>query len=155
DFERPDPSASSSYARVDDPGIPVPRDWNTTSGESPASIVQSEWSLLLEMRSEKRIAAERPHAPAPTPVKQIVREAVRPVVNEARLGVRPQVRLVSRETTEPVIPPLPSRIPSNVGASTRLVDFETAPFPYHGVVPGSGRPFLSAGDPSRRGHANF
>ena len=155
DFEKPDPSSSSSYARIDDPGIPVPRDWNTTGGESPASIVQSEWSLLLEMRSEKRIVAERPHAPATAPIKQIVREAVRPVVKEARLSVKPQVRLASLDNTEPVIPPLPSRIPSNVGASTRLVDFETAPFPYHGVVPGSGRPFLAAGDQNRRGHATF
>ena len=30
-----------------------------------------------------------------------------------------------------------------------------APFPYHGRLPGSNRPFLSAGEPSYRGHVNF
>jgi hypothetical protein len=154
DFEKPDPSASSSYARVDDPGIPMPRDWNTASGESPASIVARGWSDLLEMRSERRVA-DRVRTPAPTLVKQSIKEAVRPIAKEAKLSVKPAVRLASLEGAEPAIPPVPSRIPSNVGASTRLVDFETAPFPYHGVVPGSGRPFLGAGDPNRRGHVTF
>jgi hypothetical protein len=35
------------------------------------------------------------------------------------------------------------------------VDFETAPFPYHGIMPGSNRPFLNAGEEGHRGHANF
>ncbi len=46
-------------------------------------------------------------------------------------------------------------MPSNVGAVTSLVNFETAPFPYHGTVPGSDRPFLNAGDANHRGHVNF
>ena len=46
-------------------------------------------------------------------------------------------------------------MPSNVGAVTALVDFETAPFPYHGTMPGSERPFLNAGDQGHRGHVNF
>ena len=36
-----------------------------------------------------------------------------------------------------------------------MVDFETAPFPYHGAMPGSGRPFLNAGEAGHRGHATF
>jgi hypothetical protein len=154
EFEKPDPSSTSSYARVDDPGIAVPRDWNSAGGESPASIVARGWSDLLDMRSEKRVA-ERGRTPAPAQVKQAVKEAVKPVAKEARLSVKPAVRLASLDNAEPVIPPIPSRIPSNVGASTRLVDFETAPFPYHGPVPGSGRPFLNAGDQNRRGHVTF
>jgi hypothetical protein len=156
DFVKPDPSSTSSHARIDDPGIVVPRDWASTGGDAPASIVARGWSDLLEMRSERRAADRgRTAGPAPTPVKQAAKEAVRPVAKEARLSVKPAVRLASLDSTEPVIPPLPSRIPSNVGASTRLVDFETAPFPYHGVVPGSGRPFLNAGDQNRRGHVTF
>jgi len=156
DFAKPDPSSTSTHARIDDPGIVVPRDWASAGGESPASVVARGWSDLLEMRSERRVADRgRTPTPAPTPVKQAVKEAVRPVAKEARLSVKPAVRLASLDSAEPVIPPLPSRIPSNVGASTRLVDFETAPFPYHGVVPGSGRPFLNAGDQNRRGHVTF
>ena len=154
DFERPDPSSSSSYTRIDDPGIVVPRDWASAGGESPASIVARGWSDLLEMRSERRVA-DRVRTPAPAAVKQAVKEAVKPVAKEARLSVKPAVRLASLEGAEPAIPPIASRIPSNVGALTRLMDFETAPFPYHGVVPGSGRPFLNAGDQNRRGHVTF
>ena len=50
---------------------------------------------------------------------------------------------------------IPSRIPSDVGALTSLVNFETAPFPYHGAVPDSGQPFLNAGIDGHWGHVNF
>ena len=48
-----------------------------------------------------------------------------------------------------------SRVPVNIEAKTSLVDFETAPFPYHGKMPGSDRPFLNAGEEGHRGHVNF
>lgn len=38
-------------------------------------------------------------------------------------------------------------------AKTTLVPFQTAPFPYRGTVPGSGKPFLDVDDNGRRGHA--
>jgi hypothetical protein len=158
DFEKPDPSSTSSYARIDKAGAVLPPDWNAAGGESAASIVANEWNSLLETRSEKRVVANRAASPTPTSMptvaRQAVKEAAKPVAKEARLSVKP-VKLASLDATEPVIPPVPSRIPSNVGASTRLVDFESAPFPYHGVVPGSGRPFLNAGDQNRRGHVTF
>ena len=50
---------------------------------------------------------------------------------------------------------IPSRIPPDVGALTSLVNFETAPFPYHGAVPDSGQPFLNAGIDGHWGHVNF
>ncbi len=60
--------------------------------------------------------------------------------------MKPPVRLASLDNAEPdVVPPVASRMPSRVDTLTRLVDFETAPFPYHGVVPGSGRQFLNSG----------
>jgi hypothetical protein len=49
----------------------------------------------------------------------------------------------------------PSHIPSNLGALTSLVDFETAPFPYHGSIPNSGQPFLNTGAEGHWGHVNF
>jgi hypothetical protein len=48
-----------------------------------------------------------------------------------------------------------SRITPNGGALTSLVDFETAPFPYHGTVPNSGQPFLNSGTEGHWGHVNF
>ena len=38
---------------------------------------------------------------------------------------------------------------------TRLIRFENGPFPYHGVVPGTGRPFLDVNEGGRRGHRTF
>ena len=35
---------------------------------------------------------------------------------------------------------------------TKLVEFESAPFPYHGISPSTGRPFLDVSDGGRRGH---
>jgi hypothetical protein len=35
---------------------------------------------------------------------------------------------------------------------TKLVEFENAPFPYHGTVPATGRPFLDVNEEGRHGH---
>lgn len=37
-------------------------------------------------------------------------------------------------------------------ARTALVPFETAPFPYHGTMPGSNEPFLNVNEGGRKGH---
>ena len=55
----------------------------------------------------------------------------------------------------PSIATAPSRISSAFGAFTSLEDFETAPFPYHGTDPASGRPFLNVGTAGHEGHVNF
>ncbi len=109
--------------------------------ESPARIVAREWSRLQTRVAEK--VADRGRAP----VKQSAKEP--------KPSLKPQVRLASLEGAAPPEEVVPSRIPSNVGSLTSLVDFETAPFPYHGTMPGTGRPFLNAGDQSHRGHVNF
>ena len=62
--------------------------------------------------------------------------------------------LASASSVAPV-PAVPHVPLGNIEAKTSLVDFETAPFPYHGAVPGSNRPFLDAGQPGQRGHVNF
>jgi hypothetical protein len=140
-FGQSDPSSTSSYARVDDTRAPSASSASLAGGEWPASIVASEWSRL-ETRPQPKVA-DRTRAPA------------KPVAKEAKLAVKPPIRLASLEGAEPVAPVIPSRIPPNVGALTNLVDFQTAPFPYHGMIPGSGRPFLNAGEEGRRGHTNF
>jgi hypothetical protein len=57
----------------------------------------------------------------------------------------------SRAAFDPVIP----RIPPAGDPKTALIDFQTAPFPYDGRMPGSNRPFLDAGEAGHRGHTNF
>ncbi len=74
---------------------------------------------------------------------------------EPKPSLKPPVRFASLERATPPVQAIPSRIPSNVGAQTSLVDFEAAPFPYHGTMPESGRPFLNAGTEGHLGHVNF
>jgi hypothetical protein len=57
----------------------------------------------------------------------------------------------SRTAFDPVIP----RIPPAGDPKTALIDFQTAPFPYDGRMPGSNRPFLDAEEAGHRGHTNF
>ncbi len=52
--------------------------------------------------------------------------------------------------------PVPHRVHSRSGPLTRarskLVEFDTAPFPYNGIVPGTDKPFLDVIENGRRGH---
>ncbi len=143
-----DPFSSSTYARTNDPRAPAPRDTGLATGESPAKIVAREWARLESLR-----VADRGRASAKQASKAL---------KEAKLNLKPPVRLASLDSSVPPITGLhsatelsSSRMPSNIGATTSLVDFETAPFPYHGTVPGSDRPFLNAGEQGHRGHVNF
>ena len=56
-------------------------------------------------------------------------------------------------------PSRPSLVPDfgvpRRSAEGSLINFETAPFPYHGTVPGSEQPFLNAGTEGHWGHVNF
>ena len=115
--------------------------------------VAKEAAVAKETVAKEAAAAKEP---------AVVKEA--PVLKEAAAAketARSLIHLAALETVAPQYPPLrtpsepgPSRIPF-IGARTSLVDFETAPFPYHGAVPGSNRPFLSAGEEGNRGHVNF
>ncbi len=58
------------------------------------------------------------------------------------------VKMVKKGSTIKSEPPLlPLR-----HTRTKLVEFETAPFPYHGINPNTGRPFLDISEGGRRGH---
>jgi hypothetical protein len=80
--------------------------------------------------------------------------AVKHAAKPPKPSLKPPVRLASLEDAAPPVEANPSHIPSNVGALTSLVDFETAPFPYHGSEP-NGQPFLNAGGEGHWGHVNF
>jgi hypothetical protein len=133
-----DTFGTSIFERMDHAQPAGPPDASSAGTESPASIVSREWS-----RFETARVAE--HARAP--VKQAAKAPV----------LKPQVRLASLETPAPQAAPdsAPARMPSRIGGATSLVDFETAPFPYHGMIPGLNRPFLSVKGDGRLGHANF
>lgn len=61
------------------------------------------------------------------------------------------VKMVKKGSTIKSEPPLhPLR-----RTKTKLVAFETAPFPFHGTVPNTGRPFLDVTENGRRGHRTF
>jgi hypothetical protein len=131
-----DAFGSSAYERMDYPQEVVAPYPALAGTESPASIVAREWSRL-----ETRFAE---HARAPA--KQIAKAPI----------LKPPVRLASLGTTPQITPvPAPSHIMPNFKGNTTLVDFESAPFPYHGVMPGSNRPFLNVGEQGHLGHTNF
>ena len=143
-----DPFNSSTYARNTDPRMTAAlgASYRTANigDESPASIVADEWGRL-----QPRVA-ERSRAPG----KQAANAAA--TAKPPKPSLKPPVRVASLENAAPpMAEPIPSRMPSNIGAETGLVDFESAPFPYHGSMPGSGRPFLNAGSEGHRGHVNF
>ena len=143
-----DPFAMSTYA----PSAPAPRPAAvaTARSESASTIIARDWSYF-----EPKRTADVPRQPA-TPAKARV-AAVAPApapVRTAAIEKPTPVMLASAPNPAP-IPAAPHVPLGNIEAKTSLVDFETAPFPYHGTVPGSNRPFLDAGQPDSRGHVNF
>lgn len=122
------------------------------AAESATSRVARAWSYF----DPKRVA-ELPARTADVP-----RIPARPEKAAPAAPPAPPVRTASAEAptpqmlaTAPSALPIPSapRLPPNIEAKTSLVDFDNAPFPYRGTMPGSDRPFLDAGD--HTGHVNF
>jgi hypothetical protein len=155
-----DPFAMSTYA----PSAPLPRPVAATPGvrESASSIIARDWSYFEPKRiadvprepatpARSRVAAAP--AAAPTPAPAPVRTASADPIHTASIEKpAPQMMLASAPNPVPVVPHVPL---GTIEAKTSLVDFETAPFPYRGTVPGANRPFLDAGQPDARGHVNF
>jgi hypothetical protein len=151
-----DPFAMSTYA----PSAPLPRPAAVATAvhEAPASVIARDWSYFEPKRiadvprepatpARARVAAAA--APAPAPVRTA---SIDPVHTASIEKPAPQLVLASAPNPVPALPHVPL---GNIEAKTSLVDFETAPFPYHGMVPGANRPFLDAGQPDARGHVNF
>jgi hypothetical protein len=154
-----DPFAMSTYA----PSAPAPRPVAPAVRESASSVIARDWSYF-----EPKRTADVPRQPA-TPAK--IRVAAAPAVAPApvRTASIDPVHTASVEKPAPqmMLAPAPNPVPNsslmplphvplgNIEAKTSLVDFETAPFPYRGTVPGSNRAFLDAGQPDARGHVNF
>jgi hypothetical protein len=133
----------SSYERIDHPPAPL-TDTYLGSGEAPASIVAREWKLFAHSK-----VADRGNAPAKRTAKVVPN--LKPAVHLASLESVPQSIPAFRTPTDTV----PSHVRPPVGDQTALVDFETAPFPYHGMMGDSNRLFLNAGEEDHRGHVSF
>jgi hypothetical protein len=153
-----DPFAMSTYASA-----PRPAAVATAVRESPASVIARDWSYFEPKRiadvprepaTPAKVRAAAAPAPAPAPVRTA---SIDPVHTASIEKPAPQMMLASAPNPVPnsSLMPVPHLPLGNIEAKTSLVDFETAPFPYHGAVPGSNRPFLDAGEPGERGHVNF
>ena len=161
-----DPFAMSTYA----PSAPLPRPTAVAPAvrELASSIIARDWSYFEPKRiadvprqpatpAKTRVAAVAP-APSPAPVRTASNDPVHTAsIEKPTPSIEkpsPQIMLASASSTAPV--PAAPHVPlGNIEAKTSLVDFETAPFPYRGMVPGSNRQFLDAGKPDERGHVNF
>jgi hypothetical protein len=122
---------------------------------SAARHVARRSDTKLGRKSAARIVARERSATQTRFARHNRAAAVKHAAKESKPSLKPPVRLVSLEGAAPPMEANPSHIPSNVGALTSLVDFETAPFPYHGSMPNSGQPFLNAGAEGHWGHVNF
>jgi hypothetical protein len=139
--------------------------------KEPAAAKEPKVAKLAAATREASVAKEQIFGKEPTVAKEqtvakestAAKEPAAATVYAAATEMTPRslIHLAALETVAPQFPPLQtprdpgrSRMPS-IGARTSLVDFETAPFPYHGAVPGSNRPFLSGGEEGRRRHVNF
>lgn len=105
-----------------------------TVGETPADVIARGWSAL-ERKSVQSSALDGSRESKGDRLASVA------PVESAVPSTRPQTE--------------PPRGAAARDGKTALVEFETAPFPYSGNMPGSGKPFLDAGEAGRRGHTNF
>jgi hypothetical protein len=157
-----DPFAMSTYA----PSAPLPRPTAVAPAvrESASSIIARDWSYFEPKRTadvpREPATPAKARAAAAAPSRAPVRTASADPVHTASIEKptpsiekpAPQMVLASAANPVPTVPHVPL---GNIEAKTSLVDFETAPFPYRGMVPGANKPFLDAGQPGQRGHVNF
>lgn len=132
----------SSYLRIDHPPAPLTGNY-LGSDESAAHIVAREWKLFSLSKVADRGGMPAKHATKAPSLKS--------AVHLASLEGAPLSIPAFHAPTDAV----PSHVRPPIGEQTTLVDFETAPFPYHGMMGDSDRPFLNAGEEGRRGHVSF
>jgi hypothetical protein len=165
DFGRADAFAVSTYAPAQPKTAAVAR--AVTGGESAATVVAREWNAFqppqqanlgpapaktADIKPPVRVAS----LPSATPQAAVPRPAPSALAPQAAVprpapsAVAPQL-VALHPATDMAVP----RVPASIEAKTSLVDFETSPFPYHGNMPGSDKPFLNAGEEGHRGHVNF
>ncbi len=110
----------------------------------PAAQNVSSVAFADEMPVSERRSVDRPNRTAKQPFLSASTGRA-PVEPESLLVPVKAVKKGSPIKSEPPLLPLRH-------TRTRLVEFESAPFPYHGINPNTGRPFLDVSDGGRRGH---
>jgi hypothetical protein len=116
-------------------------------GSAPASaIVAQDWSLFTPQQNAGLAAPKQDTVQAASKAATI-----KPPIRVASIDRVPPQIMPRNPAVVPAAPP----IPANIEAKTSLVDFATAPFPYHGMVPGLDRPFLSGDEQGDLHHVNF
>ncbi len=147
-----------------------------SGGESASSVVARDWSVFEPVQqaasSPTPAPAAAPKAPAriataafkPAPSQHVMPQAAPAPVAPVQVASAEPTAPVQRAAPQaaPVVPVAPIAmpratrfLPPTTEAKTELADFETAPFPYDGMVPGTDRPFLTAGSADNRAHVNF
>src|SRR5262249_56653719 len=109
-----DPFSSATYAPSGKPRVLGKARTRAGRGGAAGPMART-WS-----RSQKK-HAERTRAP------------VKHAVAQPKPSPKPGVQLASLEDEAPPLPAARSRVLSTFDALTSLEDFETAPFPYHGM----------------------
>jgi hypothetical protein len=138
----------SSYARTA-PGTPVAPAAPAVAALGPLDSAANRIARAWSSFEPKRTAA------LPARTAELPRIQAKPVKSVPVRTAAAELPTTQTLATAPSALPIPSapHLPANIEAKTSLVDFETAPFPYHGGLPGSNRPFLDADEHS--GHVNF
>jgi hypothetical protein len=154
--DKADAVGISSYARSTPAGSAAPTVAVLSplqpGTESATSRVVRDWGYFDPKRTAGLPArtADVPRIPAKPAKAVAAAPPAQPVRTASAEAPTPQML-----STAPSALPIPSapRLPPNIEAKTSLVDFDNAPFPYRGTLPGSNRPFLDAGE--HTGHVNF
>jgi hypothetical protein len=142
-FVKPDPCSTSAYA----PSVKARAMAKTRPQVARGRLASS--TAHPSSRSKKRRSA-------------VLAGAVLHPTRQLRPSLKPGVRFASLDNTASPMAGNRSRgavnfgtAPFSFGSMTSLEDFETAPFPYHGTMPGSDRPFLNVGTDGHFGHATY
>ncbi len=104
--------------------------------ENPPAFQEASAAAFVEEDKPNRVAKQALLKTKPNPA---------PIMTESMVIPVKMVKKASPIKSEPPLAPLKH-------TKTKLIAFESAPFPYHGVAPNSGRAFLDVSEGGRRGH---
>ena len=108
---------------------------------------------FVQASAQPRVSAGEEDIPASDRLNRMAKQGFqkpRPAPEVMEAGLVP-VKTVKKGATIKSAPPLaPLR-----QTKTKMVEFENGPFPFHGTVPSTERPFLDVTEDGRRGHRTF
>jgi hypothetical protein len=117
------------------------------SGSIAAKQTKSTTTNAANIVAQGFGSLQQPQKPAPNPIAAEAAGLDLPSVRVVSLGDKPALH----PKPDVVIP----RTLNRTREKTTLADFETAPFPYHGDMPGANQRFLNTSQEGHRGHVNL